>query len=114
MSLIRYQPFRMQPIPPLIGNLKPNIKLTKASYIAFKKLSGPESIVFSSNGSMYAGLMNGQIVRIDHDGNIHKVAQIGPLTNENKCSKNSNKKDSRFTLINTIKSSVGVFKNKMT
>ena len=76
----------MQPVPPLEGNLKPNDKLTKASYIAHKKVFGPETIVFSSNGSMYTGLMNGQIVRVDGEGNVHKVAQIGPQTDEKICS----------------------------
>ena len=77
---------RMQPPPPLEGNLKPNDKLAKASYIAHNKVPGPETIVFSANGSMYTGLMNGQIVRVDDEGNVHKVVQIGSQTDEKICS----------------------------
>ena len=47
------------------GNLQINNLLTNAKYIGYKKLRGPETLVFSSNGSMYTGLLNGQIVRID-------------------------------------------------
>ncbi len=50
-------------------------------------MHGPETIEFSKNGTMYTGLMNGQIVRIDlNDESIHTVAQFGSQTNETICS----------------------------
>ena len=76
----------MSPGPPLEGNLKPNDKLTKATYIGHKQVFGPETIAFSANGSMYSGLMNGQIVRIDQEGKVHIVARSGSRPDE-KCSK---------------------------
>jgi len=70
-----------------VENLKENNLLTKATYIGHGKLQGPETIVFSQNGTMYTGLMNGQIVRVDTISNtVHKIAQFGYQTNENICS----------------------------
>lgn len=71
---------------PLEGDLEKNHFLEDASYIAHKKLRGPETIVFSNNGTMYSGLLNGQVVRIDPETNeIFKIAQIGDETNETIC-----------------------------
>lgn len=68
-------------------NLRDNGLLINAKYIAHHKLHGPETIEFSKNGTMYTGLMNGQIVRIDlNDESIHRVAQFGSQTNETICS----------------------------
>ena len=73
-----------------VENLKENNLLTKATYIGHGKLRGPETIVFSQNGTMYTGLMNGQIVRVDPiSDTVHKIAQFGSQTNENICSINS-------------------------
>jgi sugar lactone lactonase YvrE len=69
----------------LEGNLAANKKLESAQYIGHKALRGPETIVFTNDGTMYTGLMNGQIVRITKTGNIEKVAQIGEETNETLC-----------------------------
>lgn len=70
-----------------VENLKPNNLLTQAQYIGKGKLQGPETIVFSRNGSMYTGLLNGQIVRIEHkDNEVHRVTQIGAQTIEKICS----------------------------
>jgi len=70
-----------------VENLKENNLLTKATYIGHGKLQGPETIVFSQNGTMYTGLMNGQIVRVDTISNtVHNIAQFGYQTNENICS----------------------------
>ena len=74
---------------PFEGALKPNNLLEKAKYIAHKKVTGPETIVFSNDGSMYTGLMNGQIVKVDVAGDIHKIVQMGEQNDENICSKSN-------------------------
>jgi hypothetical protein len=66
--------------------LASNNLLEKAEYIAHNKIKGPEAIVFDSNGSMYTGLSNGQIVRIDKDSSVVKIAQIGQEMDERICS----------------------------
>ena len=71
---------------PFVGSLEKNDLLEKASYVGYGKLVGPETIVFTSNGSMYTGLMNGQIVRVEPDKTFYKVAQFGDETNETICS----------------------------
>jgi hypothetical protein len=48
--------------------LKNNL-LEKVEYIAKGKLRGPETIIFI-NDTLYTGLLNGQIVRVDEDGMI--------------------------------------------
>ncbi len=69
------------------GNLKENDLLTRSNYIGHKRLRGPETIVFSADGSMYTGLMNGQIVRINlQTQEITKIVQIGNESNETVCS----------------------------
>lgn len=69
------------------ANLQSNSKLQDAVYIAHKKIRGPETVVFSQNGSLYTGLLNGQVVRIDLEtDDIFKVAQIGDETNLEVCS----------------------------
>lgn len=71
---------------PYEGKLAKNEFLTKAKYIGHKKLRGPETIIFSENGLMYTGLMNGQIVRVDPIADtIHKIVTIGTETNETIC-----------------------------
>lgn len=81
---------RLPDIIPFEGNLKANDLLEHASYVGHKKIRGPETIVFSSNGSMYTGLLNGQIVRIDPDTDeIFFITQVGHETDEKICSKNS-------------------------
>ena len=70
-------------------NLQPNYRLQEAVYIAHKKLRGPETIVFSPNGSIYSGLLNGQIVRIDPlTDEVFVVTQIGNETDIRICSIN--------------------------
>lgn len=71
-----------------IENLKENDLLTKAVYIGHGQLYGPETIVRSRNGSLFTGLMNGQIARIDpRDNSCHRVTQVGAQTIESICSK---------------------------
>lgn len=76
-------------LPPTIefeGNLKQNNLLQKSVYIGHNKAKGPETVVFTPDGSLYTGLLNGQIVRIDEENNVHKIVQIGEETDENICS----------------------------
>lgn len=61
--------------------------LTNSKYIGHKKLRGAETIIFSTTGQMFSGLLNGQIVRVDPETNeIFKIVQIGHETNEEICS----------------------------
>jgi hypothetical protein len=59
---------------------------TNVRRIGEKKLHGPETIVFTPEGVMYTGLLNGQIARIGLDGSIEKIVQMGEETNETLCS----------------------------
>ena len=82
--------FLFKSLPDLIpfeGALKANNLLEKAKYIAHKKVTGPETIVFAKDGNMYTGLMNGQIVKIDVAGEVHKIVQMGDQTDDAICSK---------------------------
>jgi len=49
-------------------------------------VTGPETIVFAPDGTMYTGLMNGQIVKVDVAGDVHKIAQIGEKMDSAICS----------------------------
>jgi hypothetical protein len=79
--------FRTSPWVSLDGNLKPNNLLQKASHLAEKKLAGPETILFTENGTLITGLVNGQIVSVDENGNVHKIVHIGDETDEKLCGK---------------------------
>ena len=46
--------------------------------------------MFDRNGSMYSGLSNGQIVRIDKDGHIEKIVQVGEERDERVCGNEEN------------------------
>jgi hypothetical protein len=65
--------------------LKANNLLESPQYIGYQMIKGPEAIVFDSNGSIYTGLANGQIVRIDPNGHIEKIVQIGEEMDERIC-----------------------------
>lgn len=60
--------------------------LQNAAHFAKGKIRGPETILFI-NDSMYTGLLNGQVVKIDNDGNPHKIVQIGDEFRDSICSK---------------------------
>jgi hypothetical protein len=62
-----------------------NELLKKSKYIVYNKIKGPEAIVFSSNGSLYTGLSNGNIVRIDNESHIEKIIEIGQEKDERIC-----------------------------
>lgn len=71
---------------PFTGGLTPNHLLENATYIAHNKIRGPETTVFSNDGLLYAGLMNGQIVQIDPETNDVKIiAHMGNEINETIC-----------------------------
>jgi hypothetical protein len=63
----------------------PNELLKKSKYILFNKIKGPEAIVFSSNGSFYTGLSNGNIVRVDDESHVEKIIEIGEEKDERIC-----------------------------
>jgi hypothetical protein len=77
---------RLADSPKFDGNLAENTLLQHAQYFAKGNLIGPETIAFL-NDNMYAGLENGQLVRIDKDGNTFKIVQIGDEIDEKRCSK---------------------------
>ncbi len=56
--------------------------------MAHNKIRGPEEIVFSEDGKLYTGLLNGDIIRIDlNDETVTRIAKLGNEENENLCSK---------------------------
>ena len=50
--------------------------MQKANYLAKGKIRGPETILII-NDTIYTGLLNGQIVRINKDDSVQKVVQVG-------------------------------------
>lgn len=56
----------MPTLPKFEGNLLQNNLLQSAEVLASGKLRGPETILFI-NDTLYTGLLNGQIVRVDND-----------------------------------------------
>lgn len=77
---------------------KENDLLTKVQLIDIK-LHGPEAITFGANGSLYTGLSNGIIVRVDTDGHVEKIVQIGEELDERVCG-NLFKKEKKFLYLN--------------
>ena len=59
-------------VPPFVGKLEQNYKLQEAVYFAKGKLVGPETILFIDD-ILYTGLVNGQLVKLDNEGNIDEV-----------------------------------------
>jgi hypothetical protein len=71
---------------PYEGNLSPNDKLAQAKFIARNKLVGPETLVFTNEGDLYAGLQNGYVVRVNMtDESITKVVRTGNEIDDSKC-----------------------------
>ncbi|CAF0907810.1 unnamed protein product [Brachionus calyciflorus] len=68
----------------LIGNLKANNKLEKASYIGKGKLIGPECMAFDNNDNLYTGIGNGFIYKINtkNISDITIVTLTGPQTQD--------------------------------
>ena len=87
-STLNCNDIELPEIVPFEGNLAPNDRLTKATYMAHKKAVGAETIVFTKEGTMYTGLANGYVVRVNEDGSLYKITQIGDVQNEEECSKN--------------------------
>lgn len=75
----------LDPSPEFSGNLAPNQKLAKAVYLAKGKVSGPETLEVSKDGLIYTGLSNGEVVSVDLEGNVKKIALIGDLKDESIC-----------------------------
>lgn len=75
-------------MPEFSGNLKLNYGLQDATYLAHKMIRGPETLEMTQDGIIYTGLANGQIVSIDtKNANVKKIAQIGPETRPEICSR---------------------------
>lgn len=70
---------------PLDGNLKANDRLEATTYLARGRLRGAQTIAFGANRTIYTGLMNGQIVRVNTDGSVKTLTLMGDETNETKC-----------------------------
>lgn len=71
---------------PYAGILETNDLLEKAKYIAHKKIKGPECIAISNDGSIYTGLVNGKIVRVNvASDSLTEIVQIGHETNKEIC-----------------------------
>lgn len=50
------------------------------------KLDGPEAIALGPNGTVYTGLRNGVVVRVNpDDGSVEKIVQIGDEMDERVC-----------------------------
>lgn len=49
------------------------------------RMRGPEAIAIGPNGSIYTGLGNGMIIRIDEDNNAEKIIEIGEELDERIC-----------------------------
>jgi hypothetical protein len=79
----------LPPVPAFVGNLAPNNRLQKATYLAENQIRGPETLQITSDGTIYTGLANGEVVSISLDGKITKIAFIGDVTNETICSKSN-------------------------
>ena len=75
----------MPPFVPYEGKLSPNDKLAHAKYIAHKKIIGPETLVFTKEGHLYTGLVNGYIVRVNKDESISKIVRTGNEKDDSKC-----------------------------
>ena len=60
----------------LKGPLAPNGKLDKAEFLYEGKFTGAESIAIQK-GNIYTGLIGGDVVRIDKNGEITVVARFG-------------------------------------
>ncbi|CAF1093446.1 unnamed protein product, partial [Brachionus calyciflorus] len=90
--LISYSYFSIYPINTIFFkyghpsdiNLKENDLLTKVEFIDIK-LKGPEAITFDKNGSLFTGLRNGLIVRVDPDGHVEKIIRTGDEVDDHIC-----------------------------
>ena len=77
----------MPALPPPIGALEPNNKLSLATYVAKGLIVGPETLAISEQGVIYTGLMNGDIISISPTGNIQKIVRLGDEISDEICSK---------------------------
>ncbi|MBU6950229.1 SMP-30/gluconolactonase/LRE family protein [Hahella sp. HN01] len=63
--------------PDLEGPYAPNQKLLDAELIGQGRLDGPEDVDQDAEGAVYAGLANGDIIRINKDGEFEVLANTG-------------------------------------
>jgi hypothetical protein len=64
---------------------KQNDLLAKNVDQIYVKLRGAEAIAIGPNRSVYTGLRNGVVIRIDEDKNVEKIVQIGDEMDERIC-----------------------------
>ncbi len=76
----------MPSAPAFEEKLEKNHKLQDAVYFAKGKLVGPETILFIDD-TLYTGLVNGQLVKLDHEGNIAEIITQSGDENLEKCSR---------------------------
>lgn len=63
--------------PPMTGVMEPNDTLMKAELLAQGQIHGPEDTAVDAQGRVYAGLHDGQVVRIAADGKVEPFADTG-------------------------------------
>lgn len=81
-----YFEFRLPALPPPVGPLELNYKLSIANYLAKGLIIGPETLAISDQGIIYTGLMNGDIISISPSGNIQKIVRLGDEKSDQVCS----------------------------
>jgi sugar lactone lactonase YvrE len=69
-------PYDPPPRPPLEGPLAPNDRLAGAEYVAAGKVLGPEDVELDTEGHIFTGTVDGQVVRIDPDGTVASDGMI--------------------------------------
>lgn len=60
-------------------------ELLKSIELIDVKLPGPEAIAIGPNGTIFTGLSNGLIVRIDSNKHVEKIVMIGNELDERVC-----------------------------
>ncbi len=72
VSPVRPEPFEPSPIPALSGVYAPELSLDEAQLISLNA-EGPEAISIDSDGNLYTGLANGDIVKISVASNDYST-----------------------------------------
>ncbi len=63
--------------PALEGPLAPNTLLRQADLLAKGQVSGPEDVALDEQGRVYAGTLDGKLVRIGDSGQVETLAETG-------------------------------------
>lgn len=61
--------------PKLIGVLTPNERLKKAELLGLGKVNGPEEVAVDSQGNVYSGTQDGQIIKLNPEGKLEVFAE---------------------------------------